>query len=87
MVIRFWGGLRGDKVSLVSLEGMLNFWEETRKRRNISHIMVTLRGRFKGETSEKGHVLPLVDVTISGIEIRKWVGRWLEILMEDDGIR
>ena len=31
-------------------------------------------------------MLPLVDVTGSGIENRKWVGRWLEILVGGEGI-
>ena len=29
-------------------------------------------------------MLPLVDTTYLVIEIRKWVGRWLEILVEGD---
>ena len=48
VVIRFRGGLRGDEVFLISLEGMLKFWEETRLRRNQSHVMVTMGGRLKG---------------------------------------
>ena len=56
---------------------MLDFWEESRLRRNQYHVMVTLKGRFKGETGGGLHMLPLVDVTCSGIEIRKWVGTWL----------
>ena len=48
--------------------------------------MVPFKWRFKGETSEKWHMLPLVDVTDSGIEISKWVGRCLEILVECDEI-
>ena len=31
-------------------------------------------------------MLPLVDVTDSGIEMIKWVGRWLDIMVEDGGI-
>ena len=30
-------------------------------------------------------MLPLVDTTELGIEVRKWVGRWLEVLVEEDG--
>ena len=47
--------------------------------------METLKGRFKGETGINWHMLPLVDVTESGIKIRRWVGRWWEILVEEDG--
>ena len=44
--------MRVDEVLLESLEGMLKFWEEIRLRINQSHIMVTLKGRFKGDTGE-----------------------------------
>ena len=46
--------------------------------------MVTLKGRFKGEIGEKWHMLSLVDIKESGIEARKWVGRLLEVLVEQD---
>ena len=46
--------------------------------------MITLKGIFKVETEEKWHMLPLVDVTGPGIEIRKWVGRWMEIMVEEE---
>ena len=42
------------------------------------------KGRFNGYTGKKWHMLPLVDTTYLVIEIRKWVGRWLEILVEGD---
>ena len=65
---------------------MLKFWEEVRQRRDQSHVMVTLKGIFKGEKGGRCHMMPLVDVTDSGIEIIKWVGRWFEIMVEDGGI-
>ena len=46
--------------------------------------MVTLKGRFKGDTGEKLHMLPLVEITESVIEVRKCVGRRLEMLVEQD---
>ena len=67
------------------LTEMLQFWEETRKKKDLSHIMVTLKGRFKGETGEKLHMFPLVEITELVIEVRKWVGRWLEVLVKQDG--
>ena len=64
---------------------MLQFWEETINKKGFSHIVVTLKGRFKGDNGEKWLMLPLVDTTESGIEVRKWVGRWSEVLVEQDG--
>ena len=75
-----------EEFLLASLEVTLKFWEEARQRRDHSHVMITLKGSFKGETGGRCHMLPLVDVTDSGIEIIKWVGRWLDIMVEDGGI-
>ena len=53
VVICFFGGLQGEEVFLMSLKRMLKFWEEIRKKRNFSNIMVTLKWWFKGDTGEK----------------------------------
>jgi len=39
------------------------------------HSVVSLIGRFKGETGEQYHLLPMARVTKSGIEAGKWVDR------------
>ena len=46
---------------------------------------MTLNGQFKSDTGEKWHMLPLVDTMESLIEVRKWVGRWLYVLVEQYG--
>lgn len=48
MLMGFCAALRGKEVPLVPLEGLLHLWEETRLAVD-PHIMLTLRGRFKGE--------------------------------------
>ena len=53
------------------------------KEKSISrhgHSEMYIQGRDGG----KWHMLPLVDVTGPGIEIRKWVGRWMEIMVEEE---
>ena len=47
--------------------------------------MVTMKGRFKVETGEKWHMLTFVDVAGLRIDISKWVGRWLKIMVEEEG--
>ena len=71
VVIGFGGGLRVEEIFLASLEGMLQFWEETRKSINQPRSMVTLKGRFKGDTGGNWYILPLVDVTGLVIYISK----------------
>ena len=74
VLVGFGAGLRGEEVPLVSLEGMQFFWGET-KAAEDPYIMVTLRGRFKGETGHRWHCLPIADRTRSGVPHRQWIGR------------
>jgi hypothetical protein len=59
------------------------FWKDTRSR---GLLMVTLRGKFKGEDNLRWHLVPIVDVTSSGIQVRKWVRRLLFIRCHVDGV-
>ncbi len=70
-------GLRGEEVPLLDFKGMLEFWEES-KVAEVPHVVLTLRGRFKGEEGWKWHILPVADVTRSGIPHRKWIQRGMD---------
>ena len=74
VLLGFGAGLRGEEMLLVSLEGLAHFWQETQEE-DDPYIMVTLRGRFKGETGLRWHCLPILDRKASGIPHQKWVGR------------
>ena len=54
VLMDFCGCLRGEEVPLVSLKGLLEFWEETTKAED-PFIMLTLHGRFKGEGELRWH--------------------------------
>lgn len=83
-VIGFCLSFRGEEVPLTVIEGLIRFWEETRNHQT-PHIMVTLRGRFKGEQNLRWHCVPLADVTRSGIPTRKWVSRLLARRVHKEG--
>ena len=48
VVIGFGGSFCGDEFFLMSLKVMLKLWEDTRKKKYLSQVMVTMKGRFKG---------------------------------------
>ena len=48
MAIGFYGGLRVEEYFPTSLKGMLKFWEDTRFKKGQQHLMVTIKGWFKG---------------------------------------
>ncbi|KAL7530332.1 hypothetical protein ACHAXR_005039, partial [Thalassiosira sp. AJA248-18] len=76
VIIGFCVSLRGEEVPLVSLEGLLKFWEETKNHR-IPHVMIPLRGRFKGEQNLRWHCVPIGDQGKSKIPSRRWISRLL----------
>ena len=68
----FCNGLRGEEVPLVSLKGLLHYWDET-ARSDTPFIMTTIYGKFKGEVDHRWHCLPIPDRTRTGIPARKWI--------------
>ena len=75
MLLGFGSGLRGEEVPLVSLEGLLTFWSETREEEE-KIMMITLKGRFKGEGDERWHMVPICNKTQFGIPFRLWM-EWI----------
>ena len=68
--------LRGCEGLLLDLEGLRKFWDPNR-----NYIVIALLGRIKGETGDRSHLIPCVNVTGSGIEVFKVVER---LIMEKD---
>ena len=62
MIMEYCGGLRKEEVPVLSLKGILFFWEGTHQQK-IPHIIITLKGRFKGYIRDMWHLFPIMDVT------------------------
>jgi hypothetical protein len=43
------------------------------------HVALALRGRIKGETGEKFHLVPLASLTTSGITNAVWFDRGMDL--------
>ena len=70
ILLKFGAALRGEEVPLVSLAGMLAFSEEC-VTSDQPHIMVTLKGRFKGEAGHRWHCVPISVANQSGIPFKE----------------
>jgi len=67
--------LRGEEVPLANLAGIREHLVESGAFK-IPHVVVALLGRFKNEYGDSNyHLLPIVNVTRSGLEPRKWIER------------
>jgi hypothetical protein len=71
--VAFCCALRGKEVVLTDLFGIQKYREQGQQSTE-SHVVVTLLDRFKGETGEVYHLLPIVSTTSHGLEPRKWIG-------------
>jgi hypothetical protein len=74
-VIMFHASLRGSEGLQVDAEGLVKYLDNGKKRAGgiPEHVIIPIKGRFKGEKGERCHLLPLASVTRSGINIRKCV--------------
>eukprot|EP00956_Cyclotella_meneghiniana_P019574 scaffold33694_cov98-Cyclotella_meneghiniana.AAC.1 len=77
------GCLRGEEVPLLSLQGLLTFWEESTSD-ETPFIMLTLRGKFKGEGDLRWHCIPIPCQTKSGLPVLKWIRRMVRRLVVDE---
>jgi hypothetical protein len=76
MLAAMGAGLRGEEVPLLSMEELLTFWEESQAAMD-RFVMLTLKGRFKGEVDERWHLVPVSDNTQTGLPFRLWMERAL----------
>lgn len=74
--------LRGEEVPLLELSGMLETWTETALHPTHPHMVLTMYGRFKGETGDAHHLVPVANKTRLGLRPRLWMGRKLDRLVK-----
>ena len=74
--------LRGKEIVMMEMSGIVDSYNLS-GRAATPHVIVPLLGKFKNEeVLVRHHKLPLVAVTRSGLEPRKWMGRLLETNLE-----
>jgi hypothetical protein len=71
------GGLRGEEIPLMDLYGTHHHYLSAISHSKHPHVVMALRGRFKNEFGELYHLMPLVEKTKSGLEIKVWFDRML----------
>jgi hypothetical protein len=84
MAISYALSLRGPEGFLLGLSGLRRFWAETHKEKGKEYVIVALRGKIKGEHSQREHLLPCAPITSSGIDIKASINR-LIMLKESQG--
>jgi hypothetical protein len=78
-LIAFCGSFRGPEVFLVDLHGLMKYMKEEPNHGDKEYVIIPLLGRFKNELGEQYHLTPLIGETKSGLKLRLWVKRLIEV--------
>jgi hypothetical protein len=78
-IIAFCGSFRGSEVFQVDLHGLLKYADEDLEADGKAYVLIPLLGRFKNELGDQYHLTPLAATTRSGLGVRKWVRRLVEV--------
>ena len=73
----FLTGLRGEETFKLVLGETREYLEETESHYKFKHVVLPLRGRFKGESGEGFHFVAVTTKSNSGLCIGPWVRRAL----------
>jgi hypothetical protein len=78
--------LRGPEGFLLDLGGLRRFGSRVHTEKGQEYLVVTLRGKVKGEHNEREHQLPCCPITSSGVDVRASIDR-LITLKRTQGIK
>jgi hypothetical protein len=79
VVICFCGSFRGPEMFLVDLFGLAKYVGVDRFAGDQEFVIIPLLGRFKNELGEQYHLTPLAASTKSGLQVKTWVRRLVEV--------
>jgi len=80
VVLGYCAALRGEEVPMMDLKGAKELFETgtTHPDEFLRHVVIPLTGRFKNETGEMYHIIPVVLETASGLKPGIWMARMLD---------
>lgn len=76
-IVAFCCALRGEEVPMMSLGGIIKHMKDGLAHKT-PHVVIALVGRFKNETSEQNHLMPVVVETSTGLQPGKWIQRLVD---------
>jgi hypothetical protein len=80
-LIAFCRSFWGSEVFLTNLNGLPRHFKELEEAQSLKrdHIVIPLLGHFKGEQNSRFYLAPLASKTSSGLKVKVWVMRLLEV--------
>jgi hypothetical protein len=88
-VICFCGSFRGPGMFLIDLFGLAKYAACDRfvEGKEREFVIIPLLGRFKNELGDQYHLTPLAAVSKSGLQVKTWVRRLVEVRAQEQRSR
>ena len=83
LVILYTAGLQGGEIFMLEASETSKRIREGKEHAQHPHVLAALMGRFKSKTGERNMLFTLANVTASGIQVRKWIERLVELLVSE----
>ena len=77
LLLGFVLGLRGEEIMKMDGQFAREKLASGKENKEYPHVVVPLRGRFKGETGDRRHLMVMAWTTKSGLECGRWFERHL----------
>jgi hypothetical protein len=77
-VVAFMLALRGNKIMIVHLGGIIQYLDGSTQDPTIPHVLIMLKGRLKGDMIDWYHGVPMAVTLASGIQSELWTCRFVE---------
>ena len=86
MAVAYSYSLRGNEGFWVDGDNLCKNINIGKQASPIPHVLVPLIGFFKTEQGERMHVFPIANATKSGIQVRLWLERVVDILKKENKV-
>ena len=77
-VVSFMLALRGNEIMIIHLGGLIEYLDKSTQDPKLPHVLVTLKGRLKGDMIDRYHAMPMAIISASGIKGELWTRRFVE---------
>ena len=79
LVLAVCGSFRGPEVFLTELYRLIKYGSECLVAAAKEYVMIPLLGCFKNEVGDQYHLTPLVAMSKSGLQVKTWANRLIEV--------
>ncbi len=77
--------LRGNEIMIIHLGGICEYLDSSTSHPQHPHVLITLRGRLKGDMIDQYHAVPMAVESASGLQGELWTRRFVDVREQQGG--